>query len=75
MIRLLSEFIKREANVRYVAARPADVPFNSLNIDLIQRELSWFPETSLSVGIARTWAWICQHYMLAEESSMVKTSV
>lgn len=60
MIAMLQEVIGRPAEVRYVDGRAADVPYNCLDIDRIQRNLNWQPTTPLSQGIEWTWAWICE---------------
>lgn len=44
--------------VIHTPARKLDVPVNCLNIQRAKAELNWSPQTPLSEGLARTWAWI-----------------
>jgi UDP-glucose 4-epimerase len=43
--------------VKYNTGRNADVPYNSLEITRIEKNLHWRPRTSLFDG-ARAWVWI-----------------
>ncbi len=58
MIELLEIITGQKARVRYEPSRPADVPFNVLDITRIRKSLAWEPETSFRDGIERTWSWI-----------------
>ncbi|MCA9969267.1 MAG: NAD-dependent epimerase/dehydratase family protein [Anaerolineales bacterium] len=51
------------AIVRYVAGRPADVPYSCLDVRRIDQELGWTPQTTLADGISRTWRWIQHSYL------------
>jgi UDP-glucose 4-epimerase len=44
--------------VKYNTGRNADVPYNSLEITRIEKNLHWKPRTSLIDGIGRAWVWI-----------------
>jgi UDP-glucose 4-epimerase len=46
-----------EAKPRLAEARLGDVHRSALDVSLIERELGWRAEVSLTEGLARTWAW------------------
>lgn len=69
VVTLLQAVTGEEVQVRYVPGRPADVPYNCLNISRIQEALGWQPRTPIQVGIARTWAWVRE--VLGDEGHVV----
>ena len=62
MIEVLSEVTGQKASVEYVDGRPADVPYNCLDISRIRQGLDWQPTTLLHQGVSQTWRWICERY-------------
>lgn len=69
IVSALKQVTNRETRVRYEEARPADVPYNTLDISRIQEELGWEPHTDLFIGLEKTWAWICQR--IGEDQDML----
>ena len=61
VIAILEEVTGREARLRFESARPADVPYNILDVSRISRSLGWIPETSLTAGVEWTWGWVQAH--------------
>ena len=58
LIGMLETAIGRAINVRYLPARPFDVPISVLSNKLLQDELNWYPLISMQKGIERTTAWM-----------------
>jgi UDP-glucose 4-epimerase len=58
LVEAIREVTGREAPVRYLPARPFDVPANVLDVSRARRALGWTPRTSLREGLGRTWAWM-----------------
>jgi UDP-glucose 4-epimerase len=52
----------RRPEVSYKSGRVVDVPAIVLNCDCAERLLGWRAETSLETGLARTWAWVLDHW-------------
>ena len=72
MIVCLEEMMGRAASVHYVEARPADVPYNCLNIKRAQAALGWQPTTPLALGLQRTWTWV-QRYVHNQDVAVLAT--
>jgi len=70
MIPLLEKITGRRAELRFVAGRAADVPYNRLDIGRIRAALGWEPEVTLEEGLRRTWAWIQTHH--AERAKLTR---
>lgn len=69
IIALLEEVTGESARVNYVSARPADVPFNCLDVSRIQEALGWQPRTPIHMGITRTWMWVRE--LVREDSQLI----
>jgi UDP-glucose 4-epimerase len=61
IIELLQSITGQMANIKYEAARPADVPYNSLDVTRIKESLGWQPKTNFHVGVADTWRWMREY--------------
>jgi UDP-glucose 4-epimerase len=68
LVAILAQLTGRKSGVRYVAGRPADVPYNCLHIGRIKQALRWEPHTDLQTGLALTWEWVCQTMAPTPES-------
>lgn len=58
MIGLMEEVTQCKARVSYDLARPADVPYNCLDVTRLQHGLNWQPRVGLPTGLQRSWRWI-----------------
>lgn len=58
VLTLLQQVTGHPARVRLAPGRPADVPYNCLDITRIREALGWTPQIDLPAGLARTWSWI-----------------
>lgn len=52
----------RRSNVSYLPGRAVDVPAIILDCSRAERLLGWRAETPLEIGLARTWAWVLNHW-------------
>lgn len=62
--RVLDEFrktLRLVFDVKYLPSRSFDVDRNVLDISLARKELKWKPETSLTLGLQRTWRFVLDH--------------
>lgn len=57
IITYLEIVTQQRAQVRYEAGRPADVPYNCLDITRIRTALDWSPQIHLLTGLERAWGW------------------
>lgn len=57
LICLLKEVLGKPIGVRYLAARPFDIPVNILDNSLALKELNWSPAVSIKAGLERTARW------------------
>lgn len=57
--------IEATAKARFVKElkdqRAGDIKANILDVSLAQRILDWYPQTSLSEGLEKTWDWVKEH--------------
>lgn len=58
LLSIIRSVTGKNINVIYTPARKLDVPVNCLDIQHAKNELGWSPQTPISEGIARTWAWM-----------------
>ncbi|MCB0207879.1 MAG: NAD-dependent epimerase/dehydratase family protein [Anaerolineae bacterium] len=56
IIESLREITHQQIPVTYQEGRPADVPYNALDISRISSTLGWTPKISLTTGLARCWS-------------------
>ena len=57
MVKLVADYVGKEAKVVNLPANPADA-FKSLgSIDKARRELGWSPEVDIASGVAKTVDW------------------
>lgn len=61
VLELLQSITGQLANITYEAARPADVPYNSLDVTRIKESLGWQPKTKFDAGVAETWRWMLDY--------------
>lgn len=67
MIASLAQITDVRSRIRFLPARPYDVPANVLNSAKLQREAGWVPAISLAKGLELTWKYF-------QGSSVTKTS-
>lgn len=53
LVCMIEKIIGKKIECRYFSARPFDVPVNVLDITLAQKELEWYPKTSLHDGMQK----------------------
>lgn len=61
LLEILAEVSGREPNVKYLPARPIDVPVTQLDSSKLEACTGWKPEVDLREGVARTWEWTMGH--------------
>ncbi len=58
LISAIQHLLGRKVEIKYLAARPVDVPISVLDTSLAARELGWTPTTSLYDGLKITLDWL-----------------
>jgi len=54
----IEQLLGRPVRLRYLSARPFDVPVNVLDISRAKQCLNWEPRVSFEDGLRRTWQWM-----------------
>jgi UDP-glucose 4-epimerase len=60
LVKIIEEILETSIKLKYLPARPFDVPVSILNTTLAREELKWVPQVSLREGIARTARWMAK---------------
>lgn len=58
VISIIEQIIKRPLPIKYMVARPFDVPVNVLDTSRAKSHLDWQPAVGLTEGISRTFEWM-----------------
>ncbi len=58
LLSIIRDVTGKNIDVVYSPSRKLDVPVNCLDTRLAGDELGWFRQTTITEGIARTWAWM-----------------
>lgn len=61
MIRIIEKVINHPVKVRFMPARPFDVPVNVLDITRARDIIKWRPEIGLEEGLQRTMSYLSEH--------------
>jgi UDP-glucuronate 4-epimerase len=64
-IEVLEQCLGRNAKLDLLPMQPGDVPATSANIDSLEQDVGFRPETSVETGIARFVEWYKQYYKIA----------
>jgi UDP-glucose 4-epimerase len=57
VIAAVEAVVGRRLEVRYLPARPLDVPVSVLDATRARQMLGWEPQISFEEGLRRTWEW------------------
>lgn len=60
LLETMEEITGRTPRLKFLPARPLDVPVNILDCRRIVALLGWRPQVSFSEGLQRTWQWLLQ---------------
>jgi len=64
-IHLIEDKIGRKAEINFLPLQPGDVPKTYANIDDLERDINYRPETSIVKGIANFVDWYKDYYKVA----------
>lgn len=74
LIRVLEDKIGKKANIKWLPMQPGDVPVTYADIDRLDEEVGYRPQTSIEEGISRFVDWYREFYNLHSRAAVAVPS-